>query len=231
MVRAGAEGGGRGGVETAPPAVIPEALHPSARACPQLCVVVNDMEQLRLVIGKLPTQLAWEALEQRVGAVLEQGQLQNTLHTQLQGALAGLGHEIRTGVHTLAEQVPGPARGDRAPPLPGLKPPPSRTWGDDVQSHRFLNLNQALVSPYCSVSPAGGGHRQAHPEPGGRQGVCPARGCEWRSLLADLCQLYGLGIAKGLCVSRRPKVTGCQMSPPDLGKECPLLGLRLLLGC
>ena len=51
------------------------------------------MEQLRLVIGKLPTQLAWEALEQRVGAVLEQEQLQNTLHAQLQGALAGLGHE------------------------------------------------------------------------------------------------------------------------------------------
>lgn len=70
------------------------------------------MEQLRLIIDKLPTQLAWEALEQRVGAVLEQGQLQNTLHAQLQGALAGLGHEIRTGVRTLAEQVlsdpPGP---------------------------------------------------------------------------------------------------------------------------
>ncbi|XP_036921257.1 protein unc-13 homolog D isoform X1 [Sturnira hondurensis] len=75
------------------------------QAANMLCVVVNDMEQLRLVIGKLPTQLAWEALEQRVGAVLEQGQLQNTLHTQLQGALAGLGHEIRTGVHTLAEQL------------------------------------------------------------------------------------------------------------------------------
>ncbi|MBW01656.1 Protein unc-13 D, partial [Eschrichtius robustus] len=74
------------------------------QAANRLCVVVNDMEQLRLVIGKLPTQLAWEALGQRVGAVLEQGQLQNTLHAQLQGALAGLGHEIRTGVRTLAEQ-------------------------------------------------------------------------------------------------------------------------------
>eukprot|EP00069_Balaena_mysticetus_P021754 bmy_13803T0 len=75
------------------------------QAANRLCVVVNDMEQLRLVIGRLPTQLAWEALEQRVGAVLEQGQLQNTLHAQLQGALAGLGHEIRTGVRTLAEQL------------------------------------------------------------------------------------------------------------------------------
>ncbi|XP_052611819.1 protein unc-13 homolog D isoform X2 [Peromyscus californicus insignis] len=75
------------------------------QAANMLCVVVNDMEQLRLVIHKLPTQLAWEALEQRVGAVLEQGQLQNTLHAQLQGALAGLGHEIRTGVRTLAEQL------------------------------------------------------------------------------------------------------------------------------
>ncbi|XP_004432828.1 PREDICTED: protein unc-13 homolog D isoform X3 [Ceratotherium simum simum] len=75
------------------------------QAADMLCVVVNDMEQLRLVIGKLPTQLAWEVLEQRVGAVLEQGQLQNTLHAQLQGALAGLGHEIRTGVRTLAKQL------------------------------------------------------------------------------------------------------------------------------
>ncbi|XP_037666762.1 protein unc-13 homolog D isoform X2 [Choloepus didactylus] len=75
------------------------------QAANMLCVVVNDMEQLRLVIGKLPTQLAWEALEQRVGTMLEQGQLQNTLHAQLQGALAGLGHEIRTGVRTLAEQL------------------------------------------------------------------------------------------------------------------------------
>ncbi|XP_032726487.1 protein unc-13 homolog D isoform X2 [Lontra canadensis] len=76
-----------------------------SQAADMLCVVVNDMEQLRLVIGKLPAQLAWEALEQRVGAVLEQGQLQNTLHAQLQGALAGLGHEIRTGVRTLAQQL------------------------------------------------------------------------------------------------------------------------------
>ncbi|XP_032946144.1 protein unc-13 homolog D isoform X2 [Rhinolophus ferrumequinum] len=75
------------------------------QAANMLCVVVNDMEQLRLVIGKLPTQLAWEALEQRVGAVLEQGQLQNTLHAQLEGALAGLGHEIRSGVRTLTEQL------------------------------------------------------------------------------------------------------------------------------
>uniref|UniRef100_A0A8C6I724 Protein unc-13 homolog D n=1 Tax=Mus spicilegus TaxID=10103 RepID=A0A8C6I724_MUSSI len=76
-----------------------------SQAADMLCVVVNNMEQLRLIIDKLPTQLAWEALEQRVGAVLEEGQLQNTLHAQLQGALAGLGHEIRTGVRTLAEQL------------------------------------------------------------------------------------------------------------------------------
>lgn len=109
MVRVGASGlGARGQGEGRDclswhyPGSSPSLAH----ACPQLCVVVNDMEQLRLVIGKLPTQLAWEALEQRVGVVLEPGQLQNTLHAQLQGALAGLGHEIRTGVRTLAEQVP-----------------------------------------------------------------------------------------------------------------------------
>ncbi|XP_075415568.1 protein unc-13 homolog D [Tenrec ecaudatus] len=76
-----------------------------AQAANMLCVVVNDMEQLRLVIGRLPTQLGWEALEQRVSTVLAQEQLQHTLHAQLQGALAGLGHEIRTGVRTLAEQL------------------------------------------------------------------------------------------------------------------------------
>lgn len=85
------------------------------------------MEQLRLVIGKLPTQLAWEALEQRVGAVLEQEQLQNTLHAQLQGALAGLGHEIRTGVRTLAKQVVCWTHSDPAPPNSSLKSSPSRT--------------------------------------------------------------------------------------------------------
>lgn len=104
MVRARAGRWGPGWGWTVPPGSIRDALH--ARARPQLCVVVNDMEQLRLVIGRLPAQLAWEALEQRVGAALEPGQLQNTLHAQLKGALAGLGHEIRSGVRTLAEQVP-----------------------------------------------------------------------------------------------------------------------------
>ncbi|XP_045155793.1 protein unc-13 homolog D isoform X2 [Echinops telfairi] len=75
------------------------------QAANMLCVVVNDMEQLRLVIDRLPAQLGWEALEQRVSAVLAQEQLQHTLHAQLQGALAGLGHEIRTGVRTLAKQL------------------------------------------------------------------------------------------------------------------------------
>uniref|UniRef100_A0A5F8HG06 Unc-13 homolog D n=1 Tax=Monodelphis domestica TaxID=13616 RepID=A0A5F8HG06_MONDO len=77
-----------------------------AQAANMLCVVVNDMEQLRLVVLRLPTQLSWQDLEQWAGAVLEPEQLQHTLHAQLQGALAGLDHEIRSGVRTLAEQVP-----------------------------------------------------------------------------------------------------------------------------
>ncbi|XP_044531082.1 protein unc-13 homolog D [Gracilinanus agilis] len=76
-----------------------------AQAANMLCVVVNDMEQLRLVVLRLPTQLAWQDLEQWAGAVLEPEQLQHTLHAQLQGALAGLDHEIRSGVRTLAEQL------------------------------------------------------------------------------------------------------------------------------
>ena len=152
------------------------------------------MEQLRLVIGKLSTQLAWEALEQRVGAVVEQEQLQNTLHAQLQGALAGLGHEIRTGVRTLAEQVICWTHSDPAPPNLSLKSSPSRTG--------FSALPPPLPEPkrrpqstspdYCPpfpprrpdscpwppsfhfVSLAGGGHCQAHPETRGHQGVRPA---------------------------------------------------------
>ncbi|XP_007482696.2 protein unc-13 homolog D isoform X2 [Monodelphis domestica] len=76
-----------------------------AQAANMLCVVVNDMEQLRLVVLRLPTQLSWQDLEQWAGAVLEPEQLQHTLHAQLQGALAGLDHEIRSGVRTLAEQL------------------------------------------------------------------------------------------------------------------------------
>lgn len=146
-------------------------------SCPQLCVVVNDMEQLRLVIGRLPTQLAWEALEQRVAAVLEQEQLQNTLHAQLQSALAGLSHEIRTGVRTLAEQVPCPTHGDPGPPILSLEPPPQQAG---VQPPLVPEPKlRPWPPPCCSVSAAGGGHCQAHPQPGGRQGVGAAGGCEW----------------------------------------------------
>ncbi|XP_038597942.1 protein unc-13 homolog D [Tachyglossus aculeatus] len=74
-------------------------------AANMLCVVVNNMEQLRLVVLRLPAQLRWEELERRTEAVLEPGQLQHTLHAQLRGALAGLDHEIRSGVHTLAQEL------------------------------------------------------------------------------------------------------------------------------
>lgn len=128
MVRTRAGGWGWDGGRDCPTCHYSVHSHPCAHVCPQLCVVVNDMEQLRLVIGKLPTQLAWEALEKWVGAVLEPGQLQNTLHAQLQSALAGLGHEIRTGVRTLAEQVPLPTPGDPAAPI-SQKPSPQQALG------------------------------------------------------------------------------------------------------
>lgn len=63
------------------------------------------MEQLWLVIGKLFVQLVWEVLEQWVGVVLEQGQLQNMLYVQLQSVLVGLGYEICIGVCILVEQL------------------------------------------------------------------------------------------------------------------------------
>lgn len=125
--------------------------------CPQLCVVVNNMEQLRLIIDKLPTQLAWEALEQRVGAVLEQGQLQNTLHAQLQGALAGLGHEIRTGVRTLAEQVLSDPPGDCSSAGPDAYP---KTLNLNSSVKPTLWFPRLTPSPLVSLPrvPVGGGH-------------------------------------------------------------------------
>lgn len=181
------------------------------------------MEQLRLVIGRLPTQLAWEALEQRVGAVLEQEQLQNTLHAQLQSALAGLSHEIRTGVRTLAEQVPCPTHGDPGAPILSLEPPPQQ---GDVRPP--LLPEPELGPPVLCPQLEAGIAKHIHSLVGVRASVLPE---DVSGLpLADLCQLYGSRFAKENRLGRRLDVMGVrEKSPrPAVGKDCPLLGL---LGC
>lgn len=74
-------------------------------AADKLCVVVNNIEQLRLVVLALPKQLDWKGLEQRVSEVIRPEQFQNTLHHQLEGAVACLDHEIHDVVQALARKL------------------------------------------------------------------------------------------------------------------------------
>ncbi|NWI97415.1 UN13D protein, partial [Pitta sordida] len=74
-------------------------------AANRLCIVVNNIKQLRLLILKLPMQLDWAQLEQRTGAVIEQQQIQHTLHHQLDSTVACLDHEVRDVVQALATKL------------------------------------------------------------------------------------------------------------------------------
>uniref|UniRef100_A0A3B3WM14 Unc-13 homolog D (C. elegans) n=1 Tax=Poecilia mexicana TaxID=48701 RepID=A0A3B3WM14_9TELE len=70
-----------------------------------LCVVVNDLEHLRSVLTRLPSQLNWEGLRIRTQSVIGQSQFENTLHSQLQQAKSILCKEIRSALDTLGKQV------------------------------------------------------------------------------------------------------------------------------
>lgn len=72
---------------------------------PQLCIVVNNIEQLRLLVLKLPLQLDWAQLEQRMRGIIEPQQIQNALHNQLDSTVACLDHEVRDVVKALATKV------------------------------------------------------------------------------------------------------------------------------
>ncbi|XP_054831223.1 protein unc-13 homolog D isoform X2 [Eublepharis macularius] len=74
-------------------------------AANRLCVVVNNIEQLRMIVLKLPSQLDWARLEQQIGDVVAPEQIQNTLHHQLQSTVACLNNEIRGVVQTLATKL------------------------------------------------------------------------------------------------------------------------------
>lgn len=71
----------------------------------QLCVVVNDLEHLRSVLTRLPTQLNWAGLRDRTQNVIGENQFNNTLPLQLQQAQSVLAREIRSALDTLGEKV------------------------------------------------------------------------------------------------------------------------------
>uniref|UniRef100_A0A8C3IYP1 Unc-13 homolog D n=1 Tax=Chrysemys picta bellii TaxID=8478 RepID=A0A8C3IYP1_CHRPI len=74
-------------------------------AANRLCIVVNNVEQLRLLILKLPAQLDWGLLEQRMEGIIEPEQIEHTLHNQLQSTITCLDHEIRDVVQNLAKKL------------------------------------------------------------------------------------------------------------------------------
>ncbi|XP_053939000.1 protein unc-13 homolog D isoform X4 [Cuculus canorus] len=74
-------------------------------AANRLCIVVNNIKQLRLLILRLPLQLDWAQLEQRTEAVIDPQQIQHTLHNQLDSTVSCLDHEIRDVVQALATKL------------------------------------------------------------------------------------------------------------------------------
>ncbi|NXI51757.1 UN13D protein, partial [Chloroceryle aenea] len=74
-------------------------------AANRLCIVVNNIKQLRLLILKLPSQLDWAHLEQRTGDVIDRQQIQHTLHNQLDSTVSCLDHEVRDVVQALATKL------------------------------------------------------------------------------------------------------------------------------
>uniref|UniRef100_A0A3P8TV54 Unc-13 homolog D n=1 Tax=Amphiprion percula TaxID=161767 RepID=A0A3P8TV54_AMPPE len=70
-----------------------------------LCVVVNDLEHLRSVLTRLPTQLNWAGLRDRTQNVIGESQFHNTLPSQLQQAQSILGREIQSALDTLGKKV------------------------------------------------------------------------------------------------------------------------------
>lgn len=82
-----------------------QTLSDSAAVLLQLCVVVNDLEHLRSVLTRLPTQLNWTGLRDRTQNVIGESQFNNTLPLQLQQAQSVLAREIRSALDTLGKKV------------------------------------------------------------------------------------------------------------------------------
>uniref|UniRef100_A0A674HPR7 Unc-13 homolog D n=1 Tax=Taeniopygia guttata TaxID=59729 RepID=A0A674HPR7_TAEGU len=74
-------------------------------AANKLCIVVNNIEQLRLLMLRLPSQLDWAQLERRMRGLIDPQQIQNALHNQLDSTVACLDHEVRDVVQALATKL------------------------------------------------------------------------------------------------------------------------------
>ncbi|XP_034426967.1 protein unc-13 homolog D [Hippoglossus hippoglossus] len=70
-----------------------------------LCVVVNDLEHLRSVLTRLPTQLNWAGLRDRTQNVIGKSQFHNTLPSQVEQAQSFLSREIRSALDTLGKKL------------------------------------------------------------------------------------------------------------------------------
>ncbi|XP_034050433.1 protein unc-13 homolog D [Thalassophryne amazonica] len=70
-----------------------------------LCVVVNDLEHLRSVLTRVPTQLNWAGLRERTHHVIGESQFHNTLPSQVQQTQSILDREIRSALDTLGKQL------------------------------------------------------------------------------------------------------------------------------
>lgn len=84
------------------------AINVDNRYFMQLCVVVNDLEYLRSVMSRLPTELKWILLRDQTQNVIGESQFNNTLPLQLEQAQSFLCREIRSAFDTLGKEVQYP---------------------------------------------------------------------------------------------------------------------------
>ncbi|KAM4664485.1 protein unc-13 homolog D isoform 2-T2 [Discoglossus pictus] len=77
----------------------------AGKAANKLCLVVNNIEQLRLVVRSLPDKLDWSSLEHKTCDAISETQFKHTLYGQLQSATGCLDREIRAVVQALAQKL------------------------------------------------------------------------------------------------------------------------------
>ncbi|XP_038633526.1 protein unc-13 homolog D isoform X2 [Scyliorhinus canicula] len=71
----------------------------------QLCVVLNNMKQLREVISKLPEDLDWQGLKEETANMISGDQIQHTLLTQLETINSSINKKIEGVIQTLAQKL------------------------------------------------------------------------------------------------------------------------------
>ncbi|XP_069779382.1 protein unc-13 homolog D [Narcine bancroftii] len=71
----------------------------------QLCVVLNNMRHLRETISQLPGDLDWQGLKEDTVNMISEGQIQNTLHTQLERVNSSINNKIQGVIQTLAQKL------------------------------------------------------------------------------------------------------------------------------